>query len=179
VEGLCLTDTPTLVELRHAGALSVRMHCSRSTEPVQSGSGQSQGGLPVLRRSAHRMRMLTHSNSNSSPSQPQVSAVRGSARKHGRLARHRQARAQLQTPRARCPSGCAARCRALALSKARAMQAPNPSVERTANGGAGLFAQSKSVAPLSAAHLKRWASQVTIQFERQSSPFLLGAVSWN
>jgi hypothetical protein len=32
---------------------------------------------------------------------------------------------------------------------------PNPSVERTSNGGARLRAPSTSVAPLAAAHLKR------------------------
>ena len=32
---------------------------------------------------------------------------------------------------------------------------PNPSIERTSNGGARLFAPSRSVAPLAAAHVKR------------------------
>ena len=38
-----------------------------------------------------------------------------------------------------------------------ARMAPNPSIERTSNGGARLFAPSRSVAPLAAAHVKRWA----------------------
>jgi hypothetical protein len=37
-------------------------------------------------------------------------------------------------------------------------QRPNPSVERTSNGGAHWRAPSRSVAPLAAAHLKRWAA---------------------
>ena len=39
--------------------------------------------------------------------------------------------------------------------KASATLCPNPAVERTANGGARLFAPSPTAAPLSAAHLKR------------------------
>jgi hypothetical protein len=34
-------------------------------------------------------------------------------------------------------------------------QRPNPSIERTSNGGAQYHAPSKSVAPLAAAHVKR------------------------
>jgi len=36
---------------------------------------------------------------------------------------------------------------------------PNPSVERTPNGGRRLLAPSPSEAPLCAAHVKRWASE--------------------
>jgi hypothetical protein len=36
---------------------------------------------------------------------------------------------------------------------------PNPSIERTHNGGARLRAPSGVVPPLCAAHVKRWASR--------------------
>ena len=38
---------------------------------------------------------------------------------------------------------------------------PNPSVERTHNGGRRLLAPSPSAAPLCAAHVNRWASHVS------------------
>jgi len=53
------------------------------------------------------------------------------------------------------PAQASMLARGKALFICSSKQAPNPSVERTSNGGAHWRAPSRSVAPLAAAHLKR------------------------
>jgi hypothetical protein len=134
-----------------------RLHSSRCTEHARSGSGQGWSRLPVLRRSAHRLGILRRSNSMQVPVRRFWHASLAPKCKFG-LACHREASAHSHSSKPQSPKRCFQSPPFSASFAARAMQAPNPSFERTHNGRplqALISFWALRVLPSRAAQLKR------------------------
>jgi hypothetical protein len=134
-----------------------RLHVPRCTAHARSGSGQGWSRLPVLRRSARRLGILRRSNSMPVPARRFCRASLVPKRNFG-LACHREARAHLHSSKPQFPRRCSQSPPFSASFAARAMQAPNPSFERTNNGRplqALISFWALRVLPSCAAQLKR------------------------
>jgi hypothetical protein len=134
-----------------------RLHVPRCTEHARSGSGQGWSRPPVLRRSAHRLGILRRLNSMPVPVRLFCHASLAPKRNFG-LACHREARAHLHSSKPQSPKRCSQSLPLSAAFTAAAMQAPNPSFERTHNGRplqALISFWALRVLPSRAAQLKR------------------------
>jgi hypothetical protein len=134
-----------------------RLHISRCTEHARSGSGQGWSPLPVLRRSAHRLGILKRSSSMQVPACRFCRASLAPKCNFG-LACYRVVSAHSQSSKPQSPTRCSQSLPFSASFTPEAVQAPNPSFERTHNGRplqALISFWALRVLPSCAAQLKR------------------------